>query len=167
MQTNKWSSAAMSGLLLALVTVAAMAIQTVITPSRGVVWAIILIKLIVNIWLVSYFIKEFAKSSEVFTYRDGFSYGFIVCLFSSFICAVALLLVHTIVSPETFETQMDVMVSAMSQTRPEAAETIINMQQSGVLLAIVVIFSFLYYLLFGLIVSAIVANFSKKGNTIF
>ena len=157
----------MSGLLLALVTVAAMAIQTVITPSRGVVWAIILIKLIVNIWLVSYFIKEFAKSSEVFTYRDGFSYGFIVCLFSSFICAVALLLVHTIVSPETFETQMDVMVSAMSQTRPEAAETIINMQQSGVLLAIVVIFSFLYYLLFGLIVSAIVANFSKKGNTIF
>jgi len=157
----------MSGLLLALVTVAAIAIQTVITPSRGVALAIILIKLIVNIWLVSYFIKEFAKSSEVFTYRDGFSYGFIVCLFSSFICAVALLLVHTIVSPETFETQMDVMVSAMSQTRPEAAEAIINMQQSGALLAIVVIFSFLYYLLFGLIVSAIVANFSKKGNTIF
>jgi len=157
----------MSGLLLALVTVAAMAIQTVITPSRGVAWVIILIKLIVNIWLVSYFIKEFAKSSEVFTYRDGFSYGCIVCLFSSFICTVALLLVHTVVSPETLEAQMDVMISAMSQTRPEAAEAIINMQQSGALLAIVAIFSFLYYVLFGLIVSAIVANFSKKGNTIF
>ena len=157
----------MSGLLLALVTVAAMAIQTVITPSGGIIWAIILVKLVVNIWLVSYFIKEFAKPFELFTYRDGFTYGFIMCLFSSFICAVALLLIHTVVSPETFEAQIELMANAMSNTRPEAAEAIINMQQSGALLAIVVIFSFLYYVLFGLIVSAIVANFAKKGNTIF
>ena len=157
----------MSGLLLALVTVATMAIQTVITPSGPIGLIITVVKLVVNIWLVYYFIKEFSKSFEVFTYGNGFSYGTIVCLFSSFICVAAQLLILTIISPETFEAQIEVMINAFSQSRPEAADTLIRMQESGALLTIVVAVSFIYYFVFGVIVSSIVANFTKKGNIIF
>ena len=157
----------MSGLLLALVTVVVLAVQTVLTPSRPIGLIITIVKLVVNIWLVYYFIKEFSKSFEIFTYGNGFSYGFIMCLFSSFICVVAQLMILTIISPESFEAQIELMITALSQSRPEAVEALIGMQESGALLTIIIVVSFIYYSIFGLIVSAIVANFTKKGNIIF
>jgi len=157
----------MSGLLLALVTVVVMAIQTVITPSKAVNLLMSAVKLVVNIWLVYYFIKEFSKSFEVFTYGNGFSYGTTICLFSSFICVATQMAIIILISPEIFEAQIEVVINTFSQSNPEAADSLMRMQESGALLAAMAAFLFIYYFVFGVIVSAIVANFTKKGNLVF
>ena len=167
MKSNKWSSAATSGLLLALVSVAVLAIESVLSPGQAINLILSLTKLVASIWLVYYFIKEFARQYEIFSYANGFSYGFIVCLFSSFICVVAQLLIITVISPETFDAQIDTMINAFAQSRPDIAENLADMQQGGALPMIVAAASFVWYMILGTIVSAIMANFTKKVDNIF
>ena len=155
----------MSGLLLALVTVIILTAQSALSPGKAMNVALWVIKLVASIWLVQYFIKEFSKSFEIFTYKDGFSYGFFVCLFSSFICAITQFLLMAVIFPEALEVQIEVIISTLESSNPAAVDRFLAMRDS--LPYLIAVVSFAWYTIFGLIVSSIVANFTKKGNQIF
>ena len=131
MQPNRWSSAATSGLILSLITILVMTTQYAFNSNNiGLNIVITITKLIANIWLLSYLIKEYAKPVEIFTYKDGFTYGTIVCLFSSFICAVAsLVLMHLFA--DSFNEQMETVITAYSTVWPDIAEQMSDMLESG------------------------------------
>ena len=82
MQSNKWSIAAQNAIILALVTILATIIQAVFPSTPGFVGIVIwLVKLALSVFLVYYFIKEYSKNFETFTYKQGFRFE-LYCVFS-------------------------------------------------------------------------------------
>ena len=161
MQTNKWSIAALDGLLLALITISAILIETVFEPGKAIIWLIKLVKLVSTIGLLYYFVKEYSKTLELFTYKDGLSFGFIVSMLSSLICGCYMFLHYTLLFPESLSKVMDAMTTAMQSSNADTS-AFENIQRY--MSHFISFFSFVYYTIFGLIVSSIIANYTKKGD---
>ena len=71
MQSNKWSIAAQNALILALVTILATLLQAVFPQMPGFIGILIwTVKLVLSIYLVYYFIKDYSKHFETFTFKD-------------------------------------------------------------------------------------------------
>jgi hypothetical protein len=163
MQSNKWSVAAQNAIILALVTIIASLIQAVFPDLPGFVGIIIwLVKLTLSVFLVYYFIKEYSKGFEVFTYKQGFHFGSILCLLSSVIGAAYLFLHMGFLFPEATSSQMEMIAQSMESSNPDGAEALMGVM--GHLPKLAFLFSLIYYTLFGVVVSAIVANYTKKGD---
>lgn len=163
MQSNKWSIAAQNALILALVTILATLLQAVFPQMPGFIGILIwIVKLGLSIYLVYYFIKDYSKHFETFTFKQGFNFGAILCLLSSVICAAYLFLHMGFLFPEATTSQMEMFAQTMESSNPEGAEAIFGVMEHLPKLAFV--FSLIYYTIFGLIVSAIVANYTKKGD---
>lgn len=162
MQSNKWSTAALYGLLLALITVIHSLITAVFEPPFAVNLILWVAKFAGSLWLLYYFIKEYAKPFEVFTHKDGFRFGFLVALFSSIICSSFSFLQITVIFPDVMATQMETIMTAMQSSNPDALETFEKIE--GILPHIIFVFSLVYYTVFGIIASAIIANYTKKGD---
>ena len=162
MKTNKWSTAATSGLLLALITIIIALVQAVIHPGKAVSLLLWVVKLTGSIYLLYYFIKEYSTSFDLFTYKDGFVYGTLVSIFSSLICACYLFLHYTVIFKEAIAEQIEYVLGILQNSNPQAVETFINME--GSLPQIITIVSLIYYTLFGVIASAIIANSTKRGD---
>ena len=64
--------------------------------------------------------------------------------------------------PEATTSQMELIAQSMESSNPDGAEAIIGVMEHLPKLAF--IFSLIYYTIFGMIVSAIVANYTKKGD---
>ncbi len=163
MQSNKWSIAAQNALILALVTILATLLQAVFPQMPGFIGILIwIVKLVLSIYLVYYFIKDYSKHFETFTFKQGFNFGAILCLLSSVICAAYLFLHMGFLFSEATTSQMEMIAQTMESSNPEGAEAIFGVMEHLPKLAFV--FSLIYYTIFGLIVSAIVANYTKKGD---
>ncbi|MDD4058625.1 MAG: DUF4199 domain-containing protein [Bacteroidales bacterium] len=163
MQSNKWSIAAQNAIILALVTILATLVQAVFPEMPGFMGIIIwVVKLTLSVYLVYYFIKEYSKNFETFSYKQGFNFGAILCLLSSVIGAAYLFLHMGFLFPEATMSQMELIAQSMEASNPEGAEAISGVMEHLPKLAFV--FSLIYYTIFGLIVSAIVANYTKKGD---
>ena len=162
MQTNSWSLAAVNGLLLALVTIILTLVQTVLEPGTAIKVLIWIAKLVGSLWLLYYFIKDYAKDSEVFTYKMGFNYGFKVCLLSSLVCAIYMFMHFAVIFPEAVQASLEQAAAMMQSSNPDAVDAINRI--SGKLPQIVTITVLVYYTLFGIVASAIIANFTKKGD---
>lgn len=163
MQTNKWSVAATYAIMLALVTIISTIIPSVFSDLPGFVGIILwVIKFALSIYLVYYFIKEYSKHFEVFTYKDGFRFGVILCFLSSVIGAAYMFLHFGFLFPEATATQMESVIQNLESSNPDAAETFMKVMQH--LPKIVFAWSLVYYTLFGVLVSSIVANYTKKGD---
>ncbi|MFA6334547.1 MAG: DUF4199 domain-containing protein [Bacteroidales bacterium] len=162
MQTNKWSIAALDGLLLALITITATLIQTVFEPGTAVNWLLWLVKFVSSIGLLYYFIKDYSKSQELFTYKDGFHFGFMICLLSSLICACYLFLHYAIIFPDSIATAIEQAASILESSNPEGMDMLSRI--GGKFPQILSVTSFVYYTLFGALASAIIANYTKKGD---
>ena len=163
MQSNKWSIAAQNALILALVTILATLLQAVFPQMPGFIGILIwIVKLVLSIYLVYYFIKDYSKHFETFTFKQGFNFGAILCLLSSVICAAYLFLHMGFLFPEATTSQMEMVAQTMESSNPEGAEAIFGVM--GHLPKLAFVFSLIYYTIFGLIVSAIVANYTKKGD---
>lgn len=162
MQTNRWSAAATSGILLALVTIISTLIQAVFAPIAVINIALWAIKSIGSIWLLHYFIKEYAKPFNLFTYKDGFHYGFLVALFSSLLCASYLFLHYAVIFPDSMAAQMDQVMEMMATTNPDAIDTLEKIGPQ--LPKLIFTATLFYYTLIGVIASAIIANYTKKGS---
>ena len=163
MQSNKWSIAAQNALILALVTILATLLQAVFPQMPGFIGILIwIVKLVLSIYLVYYFIKDYSKHFETFTFKQGFNFGAILCLLSSVICAAYLFLHMGFLFPEATTSQMEMVAQTMESSNPEGAEAIFGVMEHLPKLAFG--FSLIYYTIFGLIVSAIVANYTKKGD---
>lgn len=107
METNKLSSAAFNGLLLALVTILSTLITTVIEPGVAISIILWIVKLVATVWLLYYFIREFSKPKEYFRYGDGVSYGVLVSFFSAIICACYFFLHFALLFPDSITSQME------------------------------------------------------------
>jgi hypothetical protein len=100
MKTNLWSSAAINGFLLALITIIFTLVQTAF-PISGMAAMILLwvVKLAATIGALFYFMKTIGQEEEPFTYGNAFSYGFVVSCCSNIVIACYLLLHYTIIFP--------------------------------------------------------------------
>ena len=64
--------------------------------------------------------------------------------------------------PDAMNAQMELMVQNMESSNPQASEAFTKIMPH--LPKIIFAFSLIYYTLFGMLVSAIVANYTKKGD---
>lgn len=162
MQSNRWSTAATSGLLLALVTIISSLVQAVFEPNNVINIVIWTLRSVGSIWLLLYFIKEYAKPFNFFTFKDGFHYGSLIAFFSSFICAVYITFHFTIIFPDAMTSQIDKLVEAMATSNPDMIDSLDKVIPK--LPLIISFFTFIYYSLIGVVASAIMANYTKKGS---
>ena len=161
MQPNKWSAAATNGLLLALVTILYTLIQTIFdvpTAISLILWAG---KLFATIWLLYYFIKDYSHQFEIFTYKDGFSFGFLISFMSSLVCAAYMFLHYSLLFPDSIAEQMEAAMIMLSSD-PDAVENLLKIEAK--LPHIMFAVSIIYYTLFGIIASLIIANYTKRGD---
>lgn len=162
MQSNKWSAAATSGLLLSLVTIISVLVQFVLEPGTAVNLVIWTIKSVGSIWLLHYFIKEYAKPFNLFTYKDGFRYGFLIAFFSSIACAAYMFFHYAIIFPDSATAQINLIREMMANSNPEAVDAFDKI--APMLPQIIFITILIYYTIIGAIASAIIANYTKKGS---
>lgn len=162
MQKNKWSVAALDGLLLALITIIATLIQAVFTPGTAVSILLWIVKFGGSIGLLYYFINEYSKEHELFTYKDGLNFGFITCLLSSVICACYLFLHYAVIFPDSITATLEQASQAMGSSNPQASEMLAKFENYFPQISF--ISSLIYNTLFGLLASSIIANYTKKGS---
>jgi len=161
MQTNKWSIAALDGLLLALITIIATLIQTIFEPGSAITWLLWLVKLVSTVGLLYYFVKDYSKNQELFTYKDGFRFGFMVSVLSSLICGCYMFLHYTLIFPDSLAKVMESVSTAMQSS---GGDTTAFEKIQKYVPHFISVFSLIYYSIFGLIASAIIANSTKKGD---
>ena len=161
MQPNKWSAAATSGLLLALVTIVYTLIQTVFELPTAVTLILWAGKLFVTLWLLLSFIKDYSQQFDFFTYKNGLYFGFLTSFLSSVICAGYMFLHYSVLFPDSIAEQMEAAMIMLSSD-PEAVENLLMLEAK--LPQIMFAASIVYYSLFGFIASLIIANYTKKGD---
>ena len=164
METNKLSSAAFNGLLLALVTILSTLITTVIEPGVAISIILWIVKLVATVWLLYYFIREFSKPKENFRYGDGVSYGVLVSFFSAIICACYFFLHFALLFPDSITSQMEQFMAGMQSSGGDTSNYEAVMPYIPHITFIVTLF---YYTILGLIFSAIIANYTKKETFFF
>lgn len=161
MQSKKWSIAATYGLILALITISYQLIQTVFEPGKAIALIMWAAKFGGTLYLLYYFIKEFAKQSDLFAFSDGFKFGILVSFFSSIICAVYTYFHFAVIFPDSIAAQMEQAMNMM-QSNPDAIDQIAKIEDKlPMILFFVIIF---YNTIFGMIASSIIANYTKKGD---
>lgn len=162
---SKWSSAAKDGLILALVTVVVITLQMLTKNSflNMLLWTI---KLVGSIWILNIFMRKFgaAKPGE-----STFSYGFMVCLCSSIVCAVYSLLLYGFIFPDTaaqtIEKAMETLASAGFPSSDETNDALSYVEDNFAQMQC--ISTFIWCTLFGLIVSAIMGRSTSSNKNIF
>ena len=165
MKTNLWSSAAVNGFLLALITIIFTLFQTAF-PMGSVAASILIwvVKLGATTGTLYYFVKTIGQEQEYFPYKQAFTYGFVLSFCSNIVIACYLWLHYTFIFPNAIEKQLEVMQPMLAQynTDQSAIDAVLNN------LPVVMTFStLLLYSLFALIVSAIIASFVKKAEDPF
>ena len=164
--SNKWSSAAMDGLYLSLVTIIYSLIVAVMQPQGFLVTAILWIaKFAGCMYLLWYFMKKWSNGFETITYSESYNYGFIICLFSSILCACYSYVQVEWLFPEHTQEAINLTKETMIQqgTLNSSTENMIDRLSSN-FGRISMFVSLFYYIIFGAIASAITANFTKKTN---
>ncbi len=161
MQSKKWSVAATYGFVLALITISYQLIMAVLAPGTAISLLLWAAKFGGTLYLLYYFIKEFAKQTEFFSYSDGFKFGLIVSFLSSIVCAVYMFLHFAVIFPDSVAAQLE-QAMTMMQSNPEAIDQIASIEDKLPQIVFVVIL--FYNTIFGAIASAIIANYTKKGD---
>ncbi|MCK9629717.1 MAG: DUF4199 domain-containing protein [Bacteroidales bacterium] len=162
MQSKEWSIAALDALLLSIITIVVSLIQVVFEPGTVISILLWLVKFVGCLALLYYFIKEFSKSHDTFTYKEGFSFGFKICLLSSVVLAAFNFLQYAVLFPDAMQTAMEQVIVAMQSSNPDAADSMERYQSK--LPQLVSVITLFYYTVFGLIASAVIANYTKKGD---
>ena len=165
-RNSKWSSAAMDGLYLSLVTIIYSLTVAVMQPQGFLVTAILWIaKFGGCMYLLWYFMKKWSNSFETITYSESYNYGFIICLFSSIMCACYSYIQIEWLFPEQTAEAINLTKEAMIQqgTLNSTTENMIDKLSSN-FGRISMFASLVYYVIFGSIAAAITANFTKKTN---
>ncbi len=165
-QNNKWSCAAMDGLYLSIVTIIYSLAVSVLQPEGFIIKSILWIaKFGGCIYLLWMFMKKWSEKFDTISYGKSFNYGFLVCLFSSIICACFGYIQVEWLFPEQIDEAFSIAQETMASqgTLDSTSESAINMVM-GNFGRITLFFSLFYYIVFGAIASAIIAVYTKKEN---
>lgn len=158
--SNKWSQAALNGLLLALITVVCNTISYLLPSVKIVDMLMFLIRTVASIWVLVRFMKTYAASSG----ESAFSYGLMIVLFSSLVCAFYDAAAVAWLFPGLMDTVNDAMNQSLGMLPAEAQSMAGKMMDNYPTIAF---FSKLIgNFIIGLIVAAI-ANSSTKSSNIF
>lgn len=163
---SKWSSAAMDGLYLSLVTIIYSLLVSVMEPQGFLITALLWIaKFGGCMYLLWFFMKRWSDRFETITYSGSYNYGFLVCLFSSIMCACYSYVQIEWLFPENTQEAITLAKETMIQqgTLTSSTENMIDMMSSN-MGRISMFASLFYYIIFGAIAAAITANFTKKTN---
>lgn len=163
-QNNKWSSAAMDGLILSVVTIIYSLILLVF-PVKGFIVALPwVVKFAASNYLLYYFMKKYASQFENISYGASFNYGVIVSMFSAIICACFSFFNLTVLFPDSLATTVEQMQQVMAaQSMNQDQEAMFGKWMER-LPEISLFANLIYYTLYGVIASSIIANFTKKTD---
>lgn len=165
MKTNLWSSAAVNGFLLSLITIFFTLVQTAF-PTNGMAVGILIwiVKLVATVGVLYYFMKSFGQEQDSYPYGQAFTYGFVVSFCSNIVITCYLWLHYTLIFPEAIEKQLEVMQPMLEQygTDLSTAGMILNNMPVVISVSIIIL-----YTIYALIFAAILASFVKKAEEPF
>jgi hypothetical protein len=162
-KNNFWSSAALNGIYLSLVTIIYLLVTSVFNLNTLVNVLLQIIKIGLIVYLLYYFIKDYSNNFETFSYGEGFKYGFAVCLFSSLICACYGYLSAAVLFKEKTIAQFEMTMNSLGNSITPDVENMLSFAMENI--GVLTLFSSLaYYIFMGIVFPAIIANFTKKEN---
>ena len=154
---NKWKSAATDGLILSAITIVYLLVTNLL--PAGAKWSSFVT---IPLWIAK-FGGCIWLLFETITYKSSFAYGTLVSLFSAIVCSCWQYFSMTVLFSKSTDSMMAQVISAMSsQYTEEQMEAIMPVLDN--LPQISLFANLVYFTLFGLIVSAITANYTKKVN---
>ncbi|MDR2585159.1 MAG: DUF4199 domain-containing protein [Prevotellaceae bacterium] len=164
MKTEFWNSAAYNGLLLALVSII-FTLTKALIPTTGIAAALTITKLVFTVGVLYYFIKQYSREQENFLYKNGFRYGFAVSLCSAVVLAVYAAVHYLYIFPDALDKEIETVLEVMEKANAPGNPFLDMMLKHY--LPVKVFGEFLNPVIWGLIVSAILASFTKKEVPLF
>ena len=161
---NKWKSAATDGLILSAITIAYLLATSLLPEGMAVISVFLwILKLTGCIWLLYWLMKQYSSKFETIEYKSSFAYGVWVSSFSAIVCSCWQYFSMVVLFPESINNTIEQVVSALSaQYTDEQMDAILPILNN--LPQINLFVNLIYFTLFGLVTSAIIANFTKKVN---
>jgi hypothetical protein len=160
---NRLNSAATDGLLLSTITIVASLIQSTFKIDSMIIASLLwLMKFGGCIYLLHWCMNRQSLSSGGSSYMDSFKYGFLVCAFSSIVCAGYMLLSLTLLFPEQTNMIIEQATKIMEQGNYSSEEKAAFDSLSVRLPQLTSMTSFVYYVIIGAVMSSVIANFTKK-----
>lgn len=163
MNHSRINTAALYGLYLSLPSAITLLIQDTYQPGTFISILLWIFRFGSSIWLLFKFMKEWASNFEEFTYGNGVSFGFLTCTFSSMIVAVARWVSISFLNNEALQMAMQ---EAMERFEEQGNTQVIETMDSimGNMPVIALFSTLLYCVIYGLILSSILASFCKKES---
>ncbi len=166
MEKSRVSTAALYGIYLSIPSIVVMLINDSFNPGGAISILLWIVKFAGSIWILHRLIKEWASNFNEFNYGAGVSFGSLTCTFSSIIVALFSWLNVAVINKENYANKIDEAMSAleasMNSDQLEIVENAMNHIEEYVLFG-----SLIYCTIFGVIVTLIIANFTKKENMDF
>ena len=161
---SKWSSAAMDGLYLSLVSIIYSLAGTALPSNMLLTMILWLAKTAGCIYLLWFFMKRWSGKFDAISYGESFNYGFTVCMFSSVMCACFNFVQVEWIFPEHTEEVIALTREAMAQQNLDSAAENMMEKVFSNFGRITLFTTLVYYTLYGAVASAITANFTKQTN---
>lgn len=156
----------MDGLYLSIVTIIYTLVVSVLQPEgfliKSVLWIAKFGGCIYLLWL---FMKKWSDRFDTISYGQSFNYGFIVCLFSSIVCACFGYIQVEWLFPQQIDEAFTLAKETMASqgTLDSTSENALNMVM-GNFGRFTLFISLFYYAAFGALAAAITAVYTKKEN---
>lgn len=160
---NKFlQSSALDGLLLSIIFILHSLISSLLLTagSRFLTMALWLVKFAATIYLMYYFMKKYSLTQETHTYGASFKYGFMISLFSTIVCTAYMLFNLTVINPDSIETIKETMIAVFESSGQAAALEQFDFDR--LISNIYFVWMPIYYLVWGIILSSIISNYTKK-----
>ncbi len=152
--------ASTDGLILSSITVASLLFTPLLRNVPFVGYIINIAKIAGCLTLLYYFMKRYAVANSCRRYGECFGYGVLVCLFSSFVCAVFSYITSALIYSGIYEQQLlamrEMFVSYNYGSATDSFEYLLDHY------AVILFFSsIVYYFVVGIVFSAIFASSVK------
>ncbi len=167
-QKSTLNSAALNGLLLALITLLIHAASSVLELTGAITYAIWAIKIVATNYALYYFMKQLTLQSETnITYGKSFSYGLLISLFSAVVCGAYYYIAFKFlfVDQVAILKEQSLQIFAQQNLGYEQEQALEKMfaklpEFAGIIYIV-------YYTIWGAISSSIIANYTKSQETPF
>lgn len=117
-----------------------------------------IVKFIIIVTVLNLMMKRFSRQeTEYVSYGRAFKYGFTLCLFSSIICTLWTVLSFYVVFPDTIDTMMETIATTFEKMNMPFDYDEVYQYLSPALIGS----SFITCLFWGIVLPAILANYSK------
>lgn len=157
-----WSLAAKNGLILSSITVVIASLTTFINMPSSVSMTLNVAKFVGIIYLLYFFMKQYAEDLDFVSYGESFKYGLTLCFLSSIVCTVFSLITFFYLEPAALDNAIETTMFMLEQSG--MGDTMDYDTLRAMILKILPISFFIGYLIYGLIYTSIIAIFTRKDE---